>query len=167
MAVLEILTIPDERLRTVAEPVIAVTDEIRATLDDMLETMRHDNGVGLAATQVDIHQRMFVMDISTGRDEPLYLVNTEITDTEGELEMEEGCLSVPGIYAKVTRPKKLTVKFLDYDGKPQELTVDGYAAKCIHHETDHLNGIIFVDHLSPLKRKMLDKKLRKLAKSKK
>jgi len=166
MAILEILTIPDPRLKTVAKEVAEVTDHTRKILDDLLETMLEEGGVGLAATQANIHERMFVMDVSTGKNEPIHFINPRIIETFGELEMEEGCLSIPGIYAKVTRPQKLTVHYLDYHGKPAEMTVEGYAAKCIHHEIDHLNGVVFLDHLSPLKRKMLEPKLKKLAKHK-
>jgi peptide deformylase len=167
MAILEVLTIPDPRLRTKATPIETITDEHRQMLDNILETMYEDGGVGLAATQVNIHLRMFVMDISTARNEPIKLINPEIIHTEGELEMEEGCLSVPGIYAKVTRPKKLTVKYLNPEGEAQELTLEGYGAKCIHHEVDHLNGVLFLDYLSPLKKKLLESKLKKLNKPKK
>ena len=167
MAILEVLTIPDERLRTKASVLQKITDEHKKMLDDMLETMYEDGGVGLAATQVNIHQRMFVMDISTARNEPVKLINPEIISTEGALEMEEGCLSVPGIYAKVTRPKKLTVKYLTPEGETQELTMEGYGAKCIHHEIDHLNGVLFLDYLSPLKKKLLESKLKKLYHAKK
>ena len=166
MTVLTVLILPDERLRTKASLVESITDSHRTHLDDMLETMYADGGVGLAATQVNIHLRMFVMDTSTARNEPLKLINPEITWTEGMLEMEEGCLSIPGIYAKVSRPQKLTVKFLNEQGQTQEMTVEGYAAKCVHHEIDHLNGVVFIDHLSPLKRKMLESKLKKLTREK-
>ncbi len=166
MTILNVLIVPDERLRRKASPVEAVTDEHRKILDDMLETMYKEGGVGLAATQVNVHLRLFVMDTSTARNEAMKLINPEITWTEGELEMEEGCLSVPGIYAKVTRPQKLTVKFLNEQGQAQEMTLEGYSAKCVHHEIDHLNGIVFLDHLSPLKRKMLEGKLKKLSKTK-
>jgi peptide deformylase len=166
MAILEILTMPDERLRKKAAIIEQITDKHRQMLDDMLETMYEEGGVGLAATQVNIHERMFVMDVSTARNEPVKLINPEIIAFEGELDMEEGCLSVPGIYAKVTRPQKLTVKYLNENGETQETTLEGYSAKCIHHEIDHLNGVVFIDHLSPLKRKMLEGKLKKLVKAK-
>jgi peptide deformylase len=166
MTILTVLSIPDERLRTKASTVDVITDEHRKILDDMIETMYAEGGVGLAATQVNVHLRMFVMDTSAGRNEPLKLINPEITFTEGSLEMEEGCLSVPGVYAKVTRPKKLTVKFLNEKGESQEMTVEDYPAKCVHHEIDHLNGVVFIDHLSPLKRKMLESKLKKLNRAK-
>ena len=166
MAVLEILTYPDPRLRTKAKPVETVTDAHRQILKDMLETMRSDNGVGLAATQVNIHERMVVMDVSSSRQEVRYFINPEILSQSGEVEMEEGCLSVPEIFAKVSRAETVQLKYLDEHGQSHEETLTGYEAKCIQHEIDHLNGVLFVDRLSPLKRKMLDNKLQKLIKKK-
>jgi len=161
MAKLNILKYPDPRLRTVAKPIAAVTDIHRQQLDDMLETMYAAPGIGLAATQVDIHERMLVIDISEEKNDPRVFINPEIISKEGGEVMEEGCLSVPGIYEKVERAEKITVRALDRDGKPFELEVDGLLAVCIQHEIDHLDGNVFIDYLSPLKQQRISKKLEK------
>ena len=164
MAVLPVLRFPDERLRTVAEPVAEVNDEIRAIIDDMFETMRDENGVGLAATQVNIHKRIVVMDVSEDSDTPIAFINPEIVKKSDETMInEEGCLSVPGCYAKVTRHERVTVKALDRDGKEFSLDGDELLSICIQHELDHLAGVLFVDYLSPLKRKRIKAKLEKEA----
>lgn len=165
MAVLEVLKYPDERLRTVAQPVAEVTPEIQQIVDDMFETMYDDDGVGLAATQVNIHQRIVVMDCSDTRDERITLINPEIIARSEESACnEEGCLSVPEYRADVERSKEVTVKALDRDGKPFELHADGLLAICIQHELDHLKGKLFIDYLSPLKRNRVKQKMEKLAK---
>ena len=161
MALLPILEFPDDRLRTVAKKVEAVDDEIRAILDDMLETMYEAPGIGLAATQVNVHKRMIVIDVSEEKNDPLYLVNPEITSLDGVEEMDEGCLSVPGIYEKVSRADRVTIKALGYDGKSFEMDAGELLAVCIQHEIDHLDGKLFVDYLSPLKRNRIKKKLEK------
>lgn len=163
MAVLEVLSFPDERLRTVAKPVEKVNDEIRQLVDDMFETMREENGIGLAATQVNRHVRVVVMDVSEEQDTPYVFINPEIVETDGETISEEGCLSVPGNYAKVERAKKIKVKALDKTGELFELEADGLLAICIQHELDHLKGKLFIDYLSPLKRQRIKKKLEKEA----
>jgi len=161
MALLPILEFPDERLRTIARPVEEVTDEIRSILDDMLETMYDAPGIGLAATQVNVHQRMIVIDTSEEKNDPLYLINPEITAVDGVEEMDEGCLSVPGIYETVSRADRVSIKALGYDGKSFTLDADELLAVCIQHEIDHLDGKLFVDYLSPLKRNRIKKKLEK------
>ena len=161
MAIRNILHFPDPRLRQVAAPVETVDDEIRQVVDDMAETMYDAPGIGLAATQIDMHKRVIVIDISPERDSLLVLINPEITAGEGKQTLEEGCLSVPGIYEKVTRFEKITVRALDRDGKPFELEADELLAVCIQHEIDHLDGKVFVDYLSPLKQQRIDKKLQK------
>jgi peptide deformylase len=161
MALLNILEYPDPRLRKVAAPVAAVTPEIKRLVRDMAETMYAAPGVGLAATQVDVHKRVIVMDISEARDELRVFINPEIAAAEGEAECEEGCLSVPGYYDKVTRAAKVRVRALDAEGEPFELEAEGLLAVCIQHEIDHLSGKVFVDRLSPLKRARLAARLRK------
>jgi len=163
MAILEVLSFPDERLRTVAKPVESVDSEIKTLVDDMFETMKDENGIGLAATQVNRHVRVVVMDVSEEQNEPRVFINPEITHKEGTAISEEGCLSVPGNYAKVERAEKVTVKALDKEGNPFELEADGLLAICIQHELDHLEGKLFVDYLSPLKRQRIKKKLEKEA----
>lgn len=163
MSLLTILTYPDQRLRTLAEPVAEVDDALRATIDDMFETMYESQGVGLAATQVDVHKRLFVADCSEDQDEPLVFVNPEITERDGEFTNEEGCLSFPGVYAKVDRAATVTVKALDKNGQEFTKTAEGLLAICIQHEIDHLNGKLFVDYLSKLKRDRIRKKLEKEA----
>jgi len=162
MAILEILEYPDPRLRTIAEPVDAVTPEISTLIDDMFETMYDAPGIGLAATQVDQHIQLIVMDLSEDKSEPHVFINPEITILEGEPEkMQEGCLSVPGFYEDVERIEHVLIKALDRDGKPFELEATGLLAVCIQHEMDHLNGKLFVDYLSKLKRNRIKKKLEK------
>lgn len=161
MAVLPILRFPDPRLHTVAKPVASVDDGIRRLVRDMAETMYAAPGVGLAATQVDVHKRVIVIDVSEAKDDLLVLVNPEIVAAEGEAECEEGCLSVPGYYDKVTRAARITVRARDERGGPIERTAEGLLAVCIQHEMDHLVGKVFVDYLSPLKRARLAAKQRK------
>ena len=165
MTILTVLRFPDPRLKTKASLVTEITKATSIIIDDMLITMYDEKGVGLAATQVDIHQRIVVMDVSENNDQPLVLINPEIIAKSDEtLINEEGCLSVPGVYAKVDRHTTCTVKALDRDGK--EFTLDGeeLLSICIQHELDHLNGILFVDYLSPLKRQRIKTKLEKEAK---
>ena len=161
MAILTILEYPDPRLRTKAKPVAAVDDRIRRLVADMFETMYAAPGVGLAATQVDVHERVLVLDVSQERDQPLAFVNPEIVAREGVAEGEEGCLSVPGIFDLVDRSARITVRALDREGKPFELEAEGLLAVCIQHEMDHLEGKLFVDYLSELKRTRIRKKLEK------
>jgi peptide deformylase len=164
MAVLHVLHYPDERLRTVAKPVEAVTSEIQQLVDDMLDTMYDENGIGLAATQVNVHLRVVVIDISEDSNEPMVFINPEITARSGETSYEEGCLSVPQNYAKVERAAEVTVKAQDRNGNWFELNADGLLAICLQHELDHLVGKLFIDYLSPLKRERIRKKLEKEAK---
>ena len=163
MAILDILHFPDARLRNTAKPVAAVDDGVRQLIDDMFETMYEAPGIGLAATQVNDPRRVIVVDISEDRSQPLALVNPEILDKEGEEQMDEGCLSVPGVYESVTRAEKIRVRALDREGQPFETEVDGLLAVCIQHEIDHLDGKLFVDYLSNLKRQRIRKKLEKEA----
>lgn len=163
MAILEVLRFPDERLRTVASTVECVDDSIRSLVSDMFETMREENGIGLAATQVNVHKRVVVMDVSEDQDSPKVFINPEIIEKKGSTISEEGCLSVPGNYAKVDRAEWVKVKALDENGKSFELEADGLLAVCIQHELDHLKGVLFVDYLSPLKRQRIRKKLEKEA----
>jgi peptide deformylase len=166
MAILTILEFPDARLRKKAAPVEAVDDGIRKLVDDMLETMYAAPGVGLAATQVNVHKRIIVIDVSEEKDQPLCFINPRLLSTSGEEEMDEGCLSVPGIFEKVKRAQQVTVEALDRDGKTFEMDADGLLAVCIQHEIDHLVGKLFVDYLSPLKRHRAKKKLEKDRKTK-
>lgn len=163
MAKLEVLRFPDERLRTVAEPVAEVNEEIRQIVKDMLETMYDENGIGLAATQVDIHKRIVVIDVSEEGNEPLVLINPEIIEKDGSTISEEGCLSVPQSYAKVDRAEQVTVKALNENGEEYTYEADGLLAICTQHELDHLMGKLFIDYLSPLKRQRIRKKLEKEA----
>ncbi|WP_371195357.1 peptide deformylase [Glaciecola sp. SC05] len=163
MAVLEVLTFPDERLRTVAKPVKEVNNDIKTLVADMFETMRDEKGIGLAATQVNVHKRVVVMDVSEDQNEPLVFINPEITHKDGTTVSEEGCLSVPNNYAKIDRAEHIVVKALDKTGKPFELEADGLLAICIQHELDHLEGKLFVDYLSAMKRERIRKKLEKEA----
>jgi peptide deformylase len=163
MALLNILTLPDKRLKTVAKPVVKVTEEIKQLAGDMLETMYAAPGIGLAATQVNQHIQLVVMDISEEKNEPRVFINPKITARNGEQVHEEGCLSVPGIYADVKRAEQVTVEYMDLAGQQQSLNAAGLLAVCIQHEMDHLKGIVFLDHLSVLKRKMALKKLAKVA----
>lgn len=159
--VLPILEYPDPRLRKVAARVGTVTPDVARLVRDMAETMYAAPGIGLAATQVDVHKRVIVMDISEGRDELRVFIDPEIVRAEGEAECEEGCLSVPGYYEKVTRAASIRVRAKGADGRPFELDAEGLLAVCIQHEMDHLEGKVFVDYLSPLKRARLAGKLRK------
>jgi peptide deformylase len=158
---LNILEFPDPRLRKVAAPVVAITPEIAKLVRDMAETMYAAPGVGLAATQVDVHKRIIVMDLSETKDELRVFINPEILSAEGRAENEEGCLSVPGYYDEVTRAAKVRVRALDAHGEPFVQDAEGLLAVCIQHEMDHLIGKVFVDHLSPLKRARLAAKARK------
>lgn len=162
MALLEILEFPDPRLRTQAKPVAQVTDVTRTLIEDMLETMYAAPGIGLAATQVNVHQRLLVMDVSEDKSEPQVFINPEITVLDPEQdEYDEGCLSVPGFYETVSRPQKIEVSALGRDGEAFTRQLEGLAAICLQHEVDHLNGKLFVDYLSPLKRQRIRKKLEK------
>ncbi|TDO97405.1 peptide deformylase [Marinomonas balearica] len=165
MAVLTVLEYPDPRLRTVATEVEEVTPEIQAMVDDMLDTMYDQSGVGLAATQVDIHKRIVVMDHSEERNEPLVFINPEFVVLDDEPnEFQEGCLSVPGYYELIYRAAKVKVKALDREGNPFEMDTDELMAVCVQHEIDHLDGKLFVDYISPLKRNRIKSKLQKLQK---
>ena len=161
MSTLEILEFPDPRLRTVAKPVETFDEDIEKLVEDMLETMYKANGIGLAATQVNRHIRLLVLDISEDRDAPREYINPEIISREGEQVCEEGCLSVPGIYANVKRADAIRIRARDRSGNEFEEDVDGMHAVCLQHELDHLEGRLFVDYLSPLKRQMVKKKLEK------
>jgi peptide deformylase len=161
MALLPILEYPDPRLKKVAAPVAAVTPDIRKLVADMAETMYSAPGVGLAATQVNVHKRVLVIDISETKDQLRVFINPEILSAEGEAECEEGCLSVPGYYDKVTRAARIRVRALDENGETFELDAEGLLAVCIQHEMDHLIGKVFVEYLSPLKRARLAARLRK------
>lgn len=163
MAILEVLQFPDERLRTVAKPVENIDTDIIRLVDNMFETMRDENGIGLAATQINVHKRVVVMDVSEDQNEPRVFINPDITHMEGTTISEEGCLSVPNNYAQVERAEKITVTALDEEGKTFTLHADGLLAICIQHELDHLMGKLFVDYLSPLKRKRIRTKLEKEA----
>jgi peptide deformylase len=161
MALLPILEYPDPRLKKVATPVAAVTPDIRKLVRDLAETMYSAPGVGLAATQVNVHKRVIVIDISEHKDGLRVFINPELLSAEGEAECEEGCLSVPGYYDKVTRAARIRVRAQDQQGATFELDADGLLAVCIQHEMDHLLGKVFVEYLSPLKRARLAAKLRK------
>lgn len=159
MAIYKILSFPDPRLREVAQPISEITDEIQELIDDMFETMYHANGVGLAATQIGIAKRVAVID--TGRDTPapLVIINPEIKTRSEETTMTEGCLSVPGFSDTVPRANKVTVQALDRDGKPFTLNAEGLLAEALQHETDHLNGKLYIDYLSVIKRERIRKQL--------
>ena len=163
MALLPILRFPDARLKKVAAPVVTIDDSIRKLAADMAETMYEAPGIGLAATQVDVHKQLVVIDISEDKNNLLVLINPRIARSDGEQTGEEGCLSVPGIYEKVERAEQVTVEYLDLDGKKRSLKADGLLAVCIQHELDHLNGMVFVDHLSQLKQTRIKGKLAKQA----
>ena len=163
MAILTILEFPDPRLRTKARKVAEVDQRIRTLVDDMFETMYDAPGIGLAATQVDVHEQVIVMDISEDQSQPLVFINPEIEVIgEGQQEYQEGCLSVPGFFENVARPDNVRVRALDREGNPFELEPDGLLAVCIQHEMDHLDGKLFVDYLSALKRQRIRSKLEKL-----
>jgi peptide deformylase len=165
----EIILVPDPVLKAVAQKVETVDDALRRQMDRMVETMYQANGIGLAANQVGLLNRVFVMDVSAREGEPeknpVFMVNPEIVHASDERGLyEEGCLSIPGQYAEVERPLSVRVKYLDYDGNPRDVLADGIMARCVQHELDHLNGVLFIDYLSTLKRSMI---LRKLEKAKK
>jgi peptide deformylase len=159
MAKLTILEFPDPRLRTKARPVETVDDELRSLIDDMFETMYDAPGIGLAATQVDVHQRLLVTDVTADKSEPYVLINPEIIEKDGVTVTEEGCLSVPGYYEEVKRAEHIRVRFLDRNGEEVEMEAEGLLAVCIQHEMDHLDGKLFVDYLSEAKRMRIRKKL--------
>ena len=162
MALLNILEFPDPRLRTEARPVTEVNDSLRTLIDDMFETMYAAPGIGLAATQVDVHQRLLVIDVTEDRSEPLVFINPEVTVLDEELgEYDEGCLSVPGFYETVNRPRRISAQALGRDGQPFTRELEGLLAICLQHEIDHLDGKLFVDYISPLKRQRIRKKLEK------
>lgn len=161
MALLPILHYPDPRLHTVATPVRAVDNRIRKLINDMAETMYAAPGVGLAATQVDVHERLLIIDISETRDGLLAFVNPEIVERSGEVETEEGCLSVPGIFDEVTRAERVTVRALNREGEPFTMAAEGLLAVCIQHEIDHLDGKVFVEYLSRLKQNRIAAKMKK------
>lgn len=165
MALLDILHFPDPRLRKVSKPVDKVDAAVNKLVDDMLETMYDAPGIGLAAPQINVHQRVVTIDVSEKRDSPVFLINPVIVATEGTEEMEEGCLSVPDQFAAVTRAEGVAIEYLDRDGKKRTLEADGLLAVCLQHEIDHLDGKLFVDYLSPLKRARIRKKLEKLARA--
>ncbi|MCI0465642.1 MAG: peptide deformylase [Beijerinckiaceae bacterium] len=172
MALRSIITLPDPRLRLVCAPVAAVDDGIRALMDDMLETMYAAPGVGLAAIQIAVQKRVIVLDVAKREEEgaephPLCLANPEITWVSEELSTyQEGCLSIPDIFEDVERPARVRARYLDRDGRTQEIEADGILATCLQHEIDHLNGILFIDHISRLKRELVLRKFRKTAKQK-
>lgn len=161
MAKLKILEFPDPRLRTKAASVDAVDDDLRGFIDDLFETMYEAPGIGLAATQVDVHKRLLVTDVSPDKDEPLVLINPEILEKDGVIVTDEGCLSVPGYYEEVERAEHIKVRFLDRDGASVEMQANGLLAVCIQHEVDHLDGKLFVDYLSEAKRQRIRRKLEK------
>ena len=163
MAILNILEFPDPRLRTIAKPVDVVDDELRQLIDDMFETMYEAPGIGLAATQVNVHKRVVVMDLSEDRSEPRVFINPEFESLTDEMDQyQEGCLSVPEYYAKVSRSATVKVRFQDLDEKTHVIEAQGLTSVACQHEIDHLNGILFVDHLSPLKRSIFRKKWKKI-----
>ena len=161
MAKLKILEFPDPRLRTKAAPIETVDDALRVLIGDMFETMYEAPGIGLAATQVDVHKRLLVTDVSTDKTEPYVLINPEIVEKDGVTVTDEGCLSVPGYYEEVERAEHIRVRFLDRNGDETEMEMDGLLAVCIQHEIDHLDGKLFVDYLSEAKRQRIRKKLEK------
>lgn len=161
MAILQILRYPDERLHKVAAPVANVDDGIRRLVRDMAETMYAAPGIGLAATQVDVHQQVIVIDISEAKNDLQVFINPQLIACDGMREYEEGCLSVPGIYEKVKRPERATVSALDINGQPFTLEAEGLMAVCIQHEMDHLKGKVFVEYLSQLKQTRIKRKMKK------
>lgn len=164
MSLLTILEYPDKRLRTLATPIETVDATLSALIDDMFETMYDAPGIGLAATQVNVHKQLLVLDISEDKSQPMVFINPKVVARDGKQVYQEGCLSLPNIYADVTRYNQITVEALDRHGKPFTLEADGLLAVCIQHEMDHLIGKVFVDHLSPLKRALAEKKLAKMRK---
>lgn len=165
MAILNILHFPDDRLRTKAKLVSEVTEKHRTLISNMLETMYDAPGIGLAATQVNVHERILVIDISEEKNDPIALINPEILEKDGDQEFDEGCLSVPGIYETVHRAEKVRIKALNKEGENIEITAEGLLAVCIQHEIDHLDGKLFVDYLSQLKKQRIRKKLEKQQKN--
>ena len=163
MPLLPILRFPDPRLKTAATPVAAIDDNIRRLTRDMAETMYEGPGIGLAATQVDVHKQVIVIDASETHDQLLILINPQLVESDGLQTCEEGCLSVPGIYDKVERAEQVVVRYLDLEGKEQTISAEGLLAVCLQHEMDHLQGKVFVDHLSPLKQSRIKSKLAKQA----
>ncbi|TVL11620.1 peptide deformylase [Shewanella algae] len=163
MALLKVLRFPDERLRTIARPVTEFDSALQTQIDNMFETMYEEKGIGLAATQVDFHKQLIVMDLQDDVERPKVFINPQIISASGDFCNEEGCLSVPGIYAKVDRAEFITVTALDRDGNEFTIEADGLFAICIQHEMDHLKGKLFVDYLSPLKRQRIRQKLEKAA----
>ncbi|MEA2080502.1 MAG: peptide deformylase [Pseudomonadota bacterium] len=161
MAILDILHYPDPRLRTKASVVDRVDDQLRTLVDNMFETLYQAPGIGLAATQVNVHKRVLLIDLSKDQDQPMVFINPEILEKDGVEEMDEGCLSVPGIYERVQRAERIRLRALDLQGESFELEADGLLAVCIQHEIDHLDGKLFVDYLSQLKRRRIRKKLEK------
>jgi len=161
MAKLRILEFPDPRLRKKAAPVEVVDDPLRQLIDDMFETMYEAPGIGLAATQVDVHRRLLVADVSQEKDEPQVLINPEILERDGSTITEEGCLSVPGYYEEIERAEHIKVRYLDRDSNEQESEYEGLLAVCVQHEIDHLDGKLFVDYLSEIKRQRIRKRLEK------
>ncbi len=163
MSSLKVLRFPDERLRTVAKPVTEFNSSLQTRIDNMLETMYEEKGIGLAATQVNFHQQLIVMDLQDEVERPTVFINMEIIESSGHFANEEGCLSVPGIYADIERAEQVTIKALDRDGNEFTLEAEGLFAICLQHELDHLKGKLFVDYLSPLKRQRIKQKLEKAA----
>jgi peptide deformylase len=161
MALLPILEFPDNRLRTIAKPVEHIDDKLQRLIDDMFETMYAAPGVGLAATQIDYHRQLIVIDVSEDKDQPLVLINPRIVETEGSQTCQEGCLSVPTVFADVERAERIVAEALDRNGELRRIDASGLLAVCIQHEMDHLAGKVFVDYLSPLKRQMVKSKLDK------
>ena len=161
MADLDILIFPDDRLRNIAKPVVDIDDKMRSLISDMFATMYAAPGIGLAATQVDVHERIVVIDISENKNQPLTLINPEIIGSDGRAEHEEGCLSIPGIYEQVERDEQIKFAAIDADGNPYEMEADGLLSVCVQHEIDHLDGKLFVDYLSSLKRRRIKKKMLK------
>lgn len=161
MAILNVLHFPHPNLRIKAVPVEAIDSDISTLVEDMKETMYTEGGIGLAATQVDVHKRVIVMDLTEAKDQLLVMINPEIFSREGTEEMQEGCLSVPGFYETVERAEKIRCRYLDPEGESRELDADGLLAVCIQHEIDHLDGRLFIDYLSPLKRQLIKKKIKK------
>jgi peptide deformylase len=162
LSILTILEFPDERLRKIAKPINDIDNNLQTLIDDMLETMYHTGGIGLAATQVNVHVRLLVIDTSEEKNAPLCLINPEIISKDGEFEYKEGCLSVPESYEKIIRPGHITVKGLDRNGKEIEIEANDLLSTCIQHEIDHLNGKLFIDYLSQLKRQRIKTKIEKM-----
>ncbi len=163
MAILPVLRFPDERLRKVAKPVTAFTPELQTIIDNMIETMYDHNGIGLAATQVNVHEQIIVIDVTEDRSNVYVIINPEVISQEGETGIEEGCLSIPDCRGFVPRAEKIKIKALDRNGNPYQIDADELLAICIQHEMDHLKGKLFVDYLSPLKRQRIEQKMKKMA----